>query len=125
MKKRRMKYTTFFFLNFLFCLFIKREKERERERDKGGETVLLVSCQCEGIGNGSAAEAEDMSEKKVVKEGSDLKVDVQQSDCGKSGYRVDGWFVFGVFLSILLGIFFTAAVCYLWLLFLWYLYSLA
>jgi len=33
--------------------------------------------------------------------------------------------VFGVFVSILLGIFFTAAVCYLWLLFLWYLYSLA
>ena len=117
-----------FFLNFLFCLFIKRERERERERDKGGETVLLVSCQCEGIGNGSAAEAEDMSEKKVVREGSanaDRKADVQQSDCGKSGYRVDGWFVLGVFVSILLGIFFTAAVCYLWLLFLWYLYSLA
>jgi hypothetical protein len=109
----------------LFCLFIKRERERERERDKGGETVLLVSCQCEGIGNGSAAEAEDMSEKKVVKEGSDLKADVQQSDCGERGFRVNGWFVFGVFTSILLGIFFTAAVCYLWLLFLWYLYSLA
>jgi len=82
-----------FFLNFLFCLFIKRERERERET-RGGETVLLVSCQCEGIGNGSAAEAEDMSEK-VVKEGSanaDLKADVQndqqqsddqQADCGK------------------------------------------
>ena len=88
MKKRRMKYTPLFSLNFLFSLFIKRE--RERERDKGGETVLLVSCQCEGIGNGSA-EAEDMSEK-VVKEGSanaDLKADVQQqsddqqADCGK------------------------------------------
>jgi hypothetical protein len=77
---------------------------------------------------GSAAEAEDMSEK-VVREGSanaDLKADVQndqQSDCGKRGFRV--WFVVGVFLSILLGIFFTAAVCFLWLLFLWYLYSLA
>jgi len=123
-----MKYTTLFSLNFLFSLFIKRE--RERERDKGGETVLLVSCKCEGIGNGSAAEAEDMSEK-VVKEGSanaDLKADVQndqQADCGKRGFRVDGWFVVGVFLSILLGIFFTAAVCFLWLLFLWYLYSLA
>ena len=86
MKKGRMKYTTLFFLNFLFSLFIKRE--RERERDTGGETVLLVSCKCEGIGNGSAAEAEDMSEK-VVKEGSanaDLKADVQndqQADCGK------------------------------------------
>ena len=68
-----------------------------------------------------------MSEK-VVKEGSanaDLKADVQQSDCGERGFRVNGWFVFGVFISILLGIFFTAAVCYLWLLFLWYLYSLA
>ena len=80
-----------------------------------------------------------MSEK-VVREGSanaDLKADVQndqqsdvrndqQADCGKRGFRVDGWwFVVGVFLSILLGIFFTAAVCYLWLLFLWYLYSLA
>ena len=64
-----------------------------------------------------------MSEKKVVREGSDRKADVQQSDCGKRGFRV--WFVFGVFVSILLGIFFTAAVCYLWLLFLWYLYSLA
>ena len=92
---------------------------------------MLVSCQCEGIGNGSAAEAEDMSEK-VVREGSanaDLKADVQndqQADCGKRGFRVDGWwFVVGVFLSILLGIFFTAAVCFLWLLFLWYLYSLA
>ena len=78
-----------------------------------------------------------MSEKKVVKEGSanaDLKADVQndqqqsddqQADCGKRGFRVDGWFVVGVFLSILLGIFFTAAVCFLWLLFFWYLYSLA
>ena len=69
-----------------------------------------------------------MSEKKVVREGSanaDRKADVQQSDCGKSGYRVDGWFVFGVFVSILLGIFFTAAVCYLWLLFIWYINSLA
>lgn len=37
----------------------------------------------------------------------------------------DGWFVVWVFLLILLGIFFTAAVCFLWLLFLWYLYSLA
>jgi hypothetical protein len=128
MKKRRMKYTTFVFFKF-FVLFIYKERERERET-RGGETVLLVSCQCEGIGNGSAAEAEDMSEK-VVKEGSanaDLKADVQndqQADCGKRGFRVDGWFVVGVFLSILLGIFFTAAVCYLWLLFLWYLYSLA
>ena len=74
-----------------------------------------------------------MSEK-VVKEGSanaDLKADVQQqsddqqADCGKRGFRVDGWFVVWVFLLILLGIFFTAAVCFLWLLFLWYLYSLA
>ena len=79
-----------------------------------------------------------MSEK-VVREGSanaDLKADVQndqqsdvcndqQADCGKRGFRVDGWFVVWVFLLILLGIFFTAAVCYLWLLFLWYLYSLA
>ena len=124
-----MKYTTLFSLNFLFSLFIKRERERERET-RGGETVLLVSCQCEGIGNGSAAEAEDMSEK-VVKEGSanaDRKADVWndlKADCGKRGFRVDGWFVFGVFISILLGIFFTAAVCFLWLLFLWYLYSLA
>ena len=92
---------------------------------------MLVSCQCEGIGNGSAAEAEDMSEKKVVREGSanaDLKADVQndqQSDCGKRGFRVDGWFVVWVFLLILLGIFFTAAVCYLWLLFISYLNSLA
>lgn len=82
-----------------------------------------------------------MSEK-VVKEGSanaDLKADVQndqqsdvqidsndqQADCGKRGFRVDGWFVVGVFLSILLGIFFTAAVCYLLLLFKWYINSLA
>ena len=74
MKKRRMKYTTLFFLNFLFSLFI--ERERERERDKGGETVLLVSCQCEGIGNGSA-EVEDMSEKKSSEGGF--------SQCGSEG----------------------------------------
>jgi hypothetical protein len=37
----------------------------------------------------------------------------------------DGWFVVWVFLLILLGIFFTAAVCYLWLLFIWYINNLA
>jgi len=39
--------------------------------------------------------------------------------------EIDWWFVVWVFLSILLGIFFTAAVCYLLLLFRWYINSLA